>query len=79
MMTYTISVFQQIDIDQANDGKNGALVMRMFGVTEVRGETLELQTLTSFDIRLATAYSQRSLISCHISMYHCHAVSQMKT
>jgi len=29
------AVFQQIDIDQATDSSNGAIVLRLFGVTEV--------------------------------------------
>lgn len=63
-----LTVFQQIDVDEATDYSNGSIVLRLFGVTEVPSLYLRFHGVLKLSYRTEIAYSHMSLVSFLTSM-----------
>lgn len=74
-----LTVFQQIDVDEATDYSNGSIVLRLFGVTEVPPLYLRLHTALKSPYRMETAYSHMSRVSFLTSMSPFLAVLMSQT
>jgi hypothetical protein len=74
-----LTVFQQIDVDEATDYSNGSIVLRLFGVTEVPPLYLRLHAALKSHCRTETAFLHMSPVSFLTSMSPSLAASTSQT